>query len=244
MMRYGADALVDGSFGAGVAGAGVAGVAGVGVVAESPAAALLVSEEPLEDVSVVVGSDGGVVGVAGAGVVGVTGAEAETVTTRETEPVFPALSVAVYVTVYMPAVFVSTVPLTTIELEIFAPLASVAVAPGSVNTPPWSTEIAPAPLRVTVGLDDEGVLLALPIIVSGVLDELPVPLSPPVLLPVLPELPVLEPLVFVGVLLVLELVVLGPPKRLASQLLTLNDPTFVAPIGVLVAICPLVWMMR
>jgi hypothetical protein len=74
-------------------------------------------------------------GLAGA-LESVSGADADTLTTRETEPVLPLESVAVYVTVYMPAVFVVTVPLTTIELEISAPLASVAVAPGSVNTPP------------------------------------------------------------------------------------------------------------
>jgi hypothetical protein len=126
---------------AGAEAAGVAGLLALAAGAGVLAAGLV--ELGVDGAEVVV--EAGVVGAEGD--TGAAGVEeppllappapgAVTETTRDASPVFPAESVAVYVSVYMPCVFTSTLPVSTIELEMFAPEASVAVAPGSRNTPP------------------------------------------------------------------------------------------------------------
>jgi len=138
-----------------VAGAGVGGTGVVVVVSVVGVAGAAVTGAGVGVVEVVVGVvvTGALVVVVGAEEEALVGAEigavvAVTETTRETFAVCPAPFFAVYVRVYIPGVLVSTVPVTTSELEMSVLDASTAVAPGSRNTSPWLSEIAGEPLSV------------------------------------------------------------------------------------------------
>ena len=105
---------------------------------------------------VVVVSEGG--RVVSAGRVEASGGDARTVTTRETLPVFPAASVAEYVSVYKAGdwkletgSWTSGVTVTTIFAVRSPSTSSAAVAPGSVNASPTMICKAASPMSVTTG---------------------------------------------------------------------------------------------
>jgi len=74
-----------------------------------------------------------------------------TTTVLVTEAVLLAASATLYMSVYVPTVEVSTVPLTVIELVISPSVSSVAVAPGSAHVSPSVKLIVEDPLRLIVG---------------------------------------------------------------------------------------------
>ena len=73
------------------------------------------------------------------------------ITVLVTEAELPALSETEYTIVYVPAKEVSTVPEEVIEEVILLPIASVAVAPGSVKASPTSRLIVEDPIGEITG---------------------------------------------------------------------------------------------
>ena len=83
--------------------------------------------------------------------VNVGAAVSVTFTLRVTDAGLPLGSETEYRTLYSPGTLTLTVPLTVIDEVRFPPHVSLAVAPGSLNTPLQATDIGLAPTTTRVG---------------------------------------------------------------------------------------------